>query len=99
MLWLTNALYDAGFTVNNVNPDYVVDGESRGYDYDRITHTVQLVLGGAKLIGTNPDVTGPTEKGLVPATAALMAPIELAPKHVRYRCRHWPPQKPRLKEG
>ncbi len=75
---LTNALYDAGFTMNNVNPDYVVVGESRSYDYNRITHAVQLVLQGAKLIGTNPDVTGPTEKGLVPATGALMAPIELA---------------------
>jgi len=75
---LLNALYDAGFTMNDVNPDYVVVGESKMYTYDKITHAIRLVLGGARLIGTNPDVTGPTDKGLVPATGALMAPIELA---------------------
>ncbi len=75
---LTNALYDAGFTMNDVNPDYVVVGESKAYTYDKITHAIRLVLGGAKLIGTNPDVTGPTDQGLIPATGALMAPIELA---------------------
>ena len=75
---LINALYDAGFTMNDVNPDYVVVGESKMYTYDKITHAIRLVLAGARLVGTNPDVTGPTDKGLVPATGALMAPIELA---------------------
>jgi len=75
---LINALYEAGFTMNDVNPDYVVVGESKMYTYDKITHAIRLVLGGAKLVGTNPDVTGPTDEGLVPATGALMAPIELA---------------------
>src|SRR6185312_14095222 len=75
---LINALYDAGFTMNDVNPDYVVVGESKAYTYDKITHAIRLVIKGAKLIGTNPDVTGPTDQGLVPATGALMAPIELA---------------------
>ena len=75
---LTNALYDAGFSMNDVNPDYVVVGESRDYTYDRICRAVKLVLKGAKLIGTNPDLTGPVEGGLVPATGSLMAPIELA---------------------
>jgi len=75
---LINALYDAGFTMNEVNPDYVVVGEAKAYTYDKITQAVRLVLGGAKLIGTNPDVTGPTDQGLIPATGALMAPIELA---------------------
>lgn len=75
---LTNALYDVGFSMNDVNPDYVVVGESRDYTYDRICHAVKLVLQGAKLIGTNPDLTGPVEGGLVPATGSLMAPIELA---------------------
>ncbi|HQH63805.1 MAG TPA: HAD-IIA family hydrolase, partial [Clostridiales bacterium] len=75
---LTNALYDAGMTMNNVNPDYVVVGESRTYNMENIERAVHLVLKGAKLIGTNPDLTGPTEKGIVPATRALIAPIELA---------------------
>lgn len=75
---LTNALYAAGFSMNDVNPGYVVVGETRAYSYDRITHAIRLVLNGAKLIGTNPDMTGPGEGGIVPATGALMAPIELA---------------------
>jgi NagD protein len=75
---LINALYDAGFSMNDVNPDYVVVGETRSYNYERIERAVHLVCAGAKLIGTNPDITGPSEKGIVPATRALISPIELA---------------------
>lgn len=75
---LMNALYDAGFTMNNVNPDYVVVGETRALNYEMIEHATLLVQHGAKLIGTNPDLTGPSEKGIVPATRALVAPIEMA---------------------
>jgi NagD protein len=75
---LINALCEAGFSMNDASPDYVVVGETQGYNYDRIRRAVQLVRNGARLIGTNPDLTGPTEKGIVPATGALMAPIELA---------------------
>jgi len=75
---LTNALYDVGYSMNDVNPDYVIVGESRTYNFEKIEKAVRLVLKGAKLIGTNPDLTGPTEKGLVPATRALIAPIELS---------------------
>lgn len=75
---LINALYNVGYTMNSVNPDYVVVGESRSYNYERIEHAVNLVIAGAKLIGTNPDLTGPGENGIVPATKALISPIELA---------------------
>jgi len=75
---LINALYAAGYTMNNVNPDYVVVGESRSYNLETLEKAVKLVLGGARLIGTNPDMTGPTEAGIVPATGALIAPIELS---------------------
>jgi len=75
---LTNALYEVGFTMNEINPDYVVVGETRSYNYDTITLAVRLVLKGARLIGTNPDLTGPSEQGLIPATGSLVAPIELA---------------------
>lgn len=73
-----NALYDAGIMNNEVNPDYVVVGEASGYNLDMITKAIRLVNNGAKLIGTNYDVTGPTEYGVAPACRALMAPIELA---------------------
>jgi NagD protein len=75
---LTNALYDAGYSMNNVNPDYVVIGEGRGYSLEAIERAVRFVLGGARLVGTNPDLSGPSETGIVPACGALVAPIELA---------------------
>ncbi len=75
---LSNALYDVGFSMNDVNPDYVVVGETRSYNFEKIERAVFLVSKGARLIGTNPDLTGPTEQGIVPATRALVAPIELA---------------------
>jgi NagD protein len=76
---LIQALYDQGFTMNNVNPDYVVVGEGRGYSLEALERAVRLVKAGARLIGTNPDVSGPIEGGIiVPACGALVAPIELA---------------------
>ncbi len=75
---LSNALYDAGYSNNDVNPDYVVVGETKAYSYEKVTHAINLVLHGARLIGANPDVTGPVENGIVPATKALIAPIELS---------------------
>jgi NagD protein len=56
----------------------VIVGETRGYSFEKIEKAVELVQRGAKLIGTNPDKTGPTEKGIMPATGALIAPIEIA---------------------
>lgn len=75
---LTNALYEKGISMNDVDPDFVVIGETRSYSFERLEKAVHLVLKGAKLIGTNPDLTGPTEKGIVPATGALISPIELS---------------------
>ena len=74
---LLNALYDAGITMNDVNPDYVIIGETKNYNYQNVLKAVKLIQHGAKLIGTNPDLTGPAEDGIVPACRALVAPIEL----------------------
>ncbi|MCL2233578.1 MAG: HAD-IIA family hydrolase [Treponema sp.] len=81
---LIQALYDVGFTMNNVNPDYVVVGEGRGYSLESLERAVKLVGGGARLIGTNRDLSGPAEGGIVPACGALVAPIELATKTNAY---------------
>ena len=75
---LMKALYDVGIYMNDVNPDYVVVGETRSYSFEKIEKAIELVNKGAKLIGTNPDITGPTERGVMPATGALIAPIEIA---------------------
>ena len=75
---LSKALYDHEIYMNDVNPDYVVVGETRTYSFEKLEKAIALVRKGAKLIGTNPDTTGPTERGIMPATGALMAPIEIA---------------------
>jgi len=75
---LINAIYNAGLSMNDVNPDYVVVGESSSYNYDNLTTAVRLVTEGVRLIGSNPDVNGPAEHGLVPACGSLIAPIEKA---------------------
>ena len=67
---LYNALHDAGITINTVDPDYVIVGETSNYNYESICQAVRHVLRGAKLIGTNTDLTGPTEQGIVPACRA-----------------------------
>ena len=83
---LLNALYDAGITMNDVNPDYVVVGEGRTYSLETVTRATNLVLNGAKLIGANTDVSGPTEDGISPACGALIAPIEIATGQKAYFC-------------
>lgn len=75
---LIHALYSVGYSINNVNPDYVVVGDTHGYNFEKIELAVNLVLKGARLIGTNPDVSGPIETGITPSTKALVAPIEIA---------------------
>lgn len=83
---LLNALYDAGITMNEVNPDYVVVGEGRSYSLETLTKATNLVMGGAKLIGANSDVSGPIESGIAPACRALTAPIEMATGTKAYFC-------------
>jgi NagD protein len=81
---LHHALNDVGITMNDVNPDYVVVGETRDYNYDKITKAIGFVKAGAKLIGAHPDMTSPVEEGLIPAARALVAPIELATERKAY---------------
>ena len=83
---LYNALYEAGITMNDVNPDYVVLGEGKSYSLDTITKATNLVLNGAKLIGANSDVSGPIENGISPACGALVAPFEIATGKKAYFC-------------
>lgn len=83
---LLNALYDAGITMNDVNPDYVVVGEGRSYSLDTLTKATNLVMTGAKLIGANSDVSDPIEDGIAPACRALVAPIEMATGKQAYFC-------------
>lgn len=83
---LFKALYDAGVTMNDVNPDYVVIGEAKSYTLDTLIKATNLVVAGAKLIGANSDISGPIENGIMPACRALVAPIELATGKQAYFC-------------
>ncbi len=75
---LSKALYDQSIYMNDVNPDYVVLGETRTYNFEKLEKAILLVSKGAKLIGANPDPVGVTEEGIMPATGSLVAPIEIA---------------------
>jgi len=81
---LFNALHEVGITMNDQDPDYVVVGETRNYNYDQITRAVWHVRNGARLIGTNSDMTSVAENGIIPACRALIAPIELASDRKAY---------------
>ena len=75
---LTTALYKAGYTINERNPDYVVLGETRTYSFERITKAIRLISAGANFIATNPDNIGPTPDGPLPATGSVAALISRA---------------------
>ena len=75
---IINALYEAGYSMNEVNPDYVVISETKTYNYETLVKAINLVRRGSKLIGCNPDLTGPVQGGIVPGTGSLVAPIELS---------------------
>jgi len=72
---LTTALHEAGYTLTESSPDYVVLGETRTYSFEAITRAVRLVEAGARFIATNPDASGPSLEGKLPATGAIAALI------------------------
>lgn len=75
---LTNALHDVGYTMTERDPDYVVLGETRTYSFEAITRAIRLVEGGARFIATNPDPSGPSAHGTLPATGAVAALVSAA---------------------
>jgi NagD protein len=75
---LTTALHEVGYVLTERDPDYVVLGETRTYSFSAITRAIRLIEGGAKFIATNPDATGPSMEGSMPATGSVAALIEKA---------------------
>jgi NagD protein len=75
---LTTALHASGYTLTEREPDYVVLGETRTYSFERITRAIRLIEAGARFIATNPDPTGPTVEGPLPATGSVAALISRA---------------------
>jgi 5'-nucleotidase len=75
---LTTALHEGGYTLTDRDPDYVVLGETRTYSFERITQAIRLIERGARFIATNPDPTGPSPDGPLPATGSVAALISRA---------------------
>jgi NagD protein len=75
---LTTALHAAGYTLTEQDPDYVVVGETRTYSFSRITEAIRHIVAGARFIATNPDPSGPSTDGPLPATGSLAALISSA---------------------
>lgn len=75
---LTTALHEAGFILTDTDPDYVVLGETRNYSFEAITKAVRFIGGGSRFICTNPDATGPSREGPLPATGSVAAMIKAA---------------------
>ncbi|EWM14316.1 HAD-IIA family hydrolase [Kutzneria sp. 744] len=75
---LTTALHSIGYVLTDTDPDYVVLGETRTYSFEAITKAIRLVDGGARFIATNPDESGPSREGLLPATGSVAALIARA---------------------
>ncbi|MGH2940109.1 MAG: HAD-IIA family hydrolase [Solirubrobacterales bacterium] len=75
---ISTQLYQAGYTLTDSEPDYVVLGETRTYSFERITQAIRLISGGARFIATNPDPTGPSPSGPLPATGSVAALITRA---------------------
>src|SRR4051812_4938204 len=75
---VTTALHQAGYTLTERDPDYVVLGETRTYSFERITLAIRLIVNGARFIATNPDATGPSPDGPLPATGSVAALISRA---------------------
>ena len=75
---LTTALHEVGYTLTDREPDFVILGETRTYSFDAITKAIQLISRGGRFIATNPDVTGPSAQGPLPATGSVAALITTA---------------------
>lgn len=81
---IITALHDAGFTMTETEPDFVVVGETRSYSFEAITKAIRLISAGARFIATNPDATGPSADGILPATGAITSLITAATGRVPY---------------
>ncbi len=75
---IIQALENINFKITDTNPDFVVVGDTRDYNFALIEKATNFVANGARLIGTNPDLSVPTEKGIAPHTGSIIAPIEMA---------------------
>jgi NagD protein len=75
---LTTAMHEIGYVLSEREPEYVVLGETRTYSFEAITTAIRLIEKGARFIATNPDPSGPSPQGPIPATGSVAALITRA---------------------
>lgn len=75
---LTSAMHEAGYIITEHDPDYVVLGETNAFSLENLTKGIRLIIDGARFVATNPDPSGPTAMGIVPACGAVAAMVEKA---------------------
>jgi len=75
---LTTALHEIGYIMTDKEPDYVVLGETRNFSFENLTKAIRLINAGSRFIATNPDATGPSAEGVLPATGSVAALITKA---------------------
>ena len=81
---LITAMHDVGYVMTERRPDYVVLGETRTYSFEQITRAIRLIDSGARFIATNPDPSGPSAAGRLPATGSVAALIQTATGQAPY---------------
>ncbi|UNK20844.1 TIGR01457 family HAD-type hydrolase [Paenibacillus sp. N3/727] len=75
---LERALTDAGLSITDEQPQYVVQGIDRSFNYVSLAKAVQWIHEGAASVLTNPDLLLPSDTGLTPGAGSLGAAIEAA---------------------
>lgn len=75
---LTTAMHEAGYVLTDNDPAYVVLGETRNYSFEAITRAIRLINDGSRFICTNPDATGPSLEGALPACGSVAALVTKA---------------------
>jgi 4-nitrophenyl phosphatase len=78
---LTRALSGAGFTLCELyqnGANYVVVGMDRGLSWDKLATATLNIRAGATFVGTNPDLTLPTEHGITHGNGAILAALQAA---------------------
>ncbi|MDA8219695.1 MAG: HAD-IIA family hydrolase [Dehalococcoidales bacterium] len=73
---LQEAMRAHGFALDAARPEYVVVGMDRQFTYEKLYRGCNAILAGAGFVGSNPDVTLPTEEGLIPGCGTLLAALQ-----------------------
>ena len=75
---LSQAMENAGIEFDDINPDVVIAGYDRKFNYQKLTIATRLILNGSKFIATNDDHIISVEDGILPEAGPIVAAIQKA---------------------